>query len=398
MTTPTPEHIRKVWKILQEREQARMTISAPRSHRAPEQIFYSVMNSLRNKKHNRYSNILAYDRTAVVVHDDGYLNANVVCDSKGGWWVAAQAPPPESQHSFFYAIYSQSASKQPSLLQAIPHIQVEKKGKHKSAIIVQLTGWEENGRPKADPYLPETSTSPIIFKPPKSSHLPRLALRRESVESSKELSTDISLLSLRPISPISSSSISNDKVGETNGRSISTSTDKLGAKNGLSTLTSNDKEGEQTGISTSSSTFGMGEEIRSPTTTSTTGKKVEEILIWHYHFHGWPDHGIPSGQGVKSLVKLIQTVREKRLQLGGDKCEVWVHCSAGVGRTGTFIVLSSLFSPPSSSAPSKPVFSPLGPLPSDIREDVVAFTVDSMREWRAQLGVIYDIYHSISSS
>lgn len=49
--------------------------------------------AIRSKSHsacNRYSDILAYDRTAVRTKDGDYLNANVVRDHKGRWWVAAQ--------------------------------------------------------------------------------------------------------------------------------------------------------------------------------------------------------------------------------------------------------------------------------------------------------------------
>ena len=38
---------------------------------------------------NRYMDILAYDRTAIE-YEGQACNANVVCDSAGRWWVAAQ--------------------------------------------------------------------------------------------------------------------------------------------------------------------------------------------------------------------------------------------------------------------------------------------------------------------
>lgn len=70
--------------------QRRQCSLRPNSHyRSPEDVFYSVANSVRNKEDNRYSDILSYDRTSVIVGDKGYLNANIVC-SGGYWWVAAQ--------------------------------------------------------------------------------------------------------------------------------------------------------------------------------------------------------------------------------------------------------------------------------------------------------------------
>lgn len=77
------------WTLLAERERARMFYSAARSPQAPEEVFYSVQKSRQNRSLNRYADIFAYDRTAVSVGGE-YINANVVKDGYGGWWVAAQ--------------------------------------------------------------------------------------------------------------------------------------------------------------------------------------------------------------------------------------------------------------------------------------------------------------------
>jgi hypothetical protein len=94
----SPQSLQHVYHLLTKRESARASHTDPfhqlthRLHRhpAPEEVFYSVHNSVKYRTSNRYSNILAYDRTAVQVDGDGYLNANVVCDGKGSWWVASQ--------------------------------------------------------------------------------------------------------------------------------------------------------------------------------------------------------------------------------------------------------------------------------------------------------------------
>ena len=62
--------------------------------------------------------------------------------------------------------------------------------------------------------------------------------------------------------------------------------------------------------------------------------------------------------------------------------------SAGIGRTGTFIALSSLLlSPPTEAERKTPVVqdSPLGPLPDELKDDDVAQTIDQLREWRGML-------------
>ena len=58
--------------------------------------------------------------------------------------------------------------------------------------------------------------------------------------------------------------------------------------------------------------------------------------------------------------------------------------SAGIGRTGTFIALSSLLGRPT-GGPTESAPSPLGPLPEPVASDRVASTVDQLREWRGRL-------------
>lgn len=89
---PLTSKTARAYDILAEREQHRrlLSILPPQRHPAPEQVFYSVANSKRNRGSNRYSDVLAYDRTSVQVGTGGYINANVVCGPNGHWWVAAQ--------------------------------------------------------------------------------------------------------------------------------------------------------------------------------------------------------------------------------------------------------------------------------------------------------------------
>ncbi|XP_032092847.1 receptor-type tyrosine-protein phosphatase H isoform X2 [Thamnophis elegans] len=59
----------------------------------------------------------------------------------------------------------------------------------------------------------------------------------------------------------------------------------------------------------------------------------------HYHYTSWPDHGVP--QTTDTILHFRDLVRED-LDKMKDNGPVLVHCSAGVGRTGTFISLDSL--------------------------------------------------------
>lgn len=65
---------------------------------------------------------------------------------------------------------------------------------------------------------------------------------------------------------------------------------------------------------------------------------TKPLSVTHFHFSAWPDHGVPADK--TCLIQFIQRVR-KDFQYY-DTPPLVVHCSAGVGRSGTFIVLDSM--------------------------------------------------------
>ena len=64
----------------------------------------------------------------------------------------------------------------------------------------------------------------------------------------------------------------------------------------------------------------------------------DPLLVTQYHFTSWPDHGVP--QFTTSLLSFIRRVQKAHNK--EDGIPLLVHCSAGVGRTGTFILLDSM--------------------------------------------------------
>ncbi|XP_075065625.1 receptor-type tyrosine-protein phosphatase beta isoform X2 [Mixophyes fleayi] len=62
-------------------------------------------------------------------------------------------------------------------------------------------------------------------------------------------------------------------------------------------------------------------------------------LVRHFHYTVWPDHGVP--ETTQSLIQFVRTVRDYINRTPGTGPSV-VHCSAGVGRTGTFIALDRI--------------------------------------------------------
>ncbi|CAL8263899.1 unnamed protein product [Arctogadus glacialis] len=65
----------------------------------------------------------------------------------------------------------------------------------------------------------------------------------------------------------------------------------------------------------------------------------EQRSVQHFHFRAWPDHGVP--EGTWPLLQFRELLR-RHIEQEGDGSPTLVHCSAGVGRTGTLVALDVL--------------------------------------------------------
>mmetsp|Transcript_24786 Transcript_24786/g.64549 ORF Transcript_24786/g.64549 Transcript_24786/m.64549 type:complete len:557 (-) Transcript_24786:67-1737(-) len=66
-------------------------------------------------------------------------------------------------------------------------------------------------------------------------------------------------------------------------------------------------------------------------------------VILQYHFKGWPDHGVPAEPA--TVLQFLEDVNEMKASLAKTSPDIGptiIHCSAGIGRTGTFIVIDIL--------------------------------------------------------
>lgn len=63
----------------------------------------------------------------------------------------------------------------------------------------------------------------------------------------------------------------------------------------------------------------------------------QQRVMRHFHFTTWPDFGVPSPP--QTLVRFVRAFRER---IGPEQRPIVVHCSAGVGRSGTFIALDRI--------------------------------------------------------
>ncbi|KAJ8523114.1 hypothetical protein ONZ45_g443 [Pleurotus djamor] len=323
----------------------------------------------RHERKNRYYQLEAYDRTRVVVTDaectsngddscGGYLNASWVQERFGRrWWIANQAPLPHTAHAFL-SIILQPETHPPEPLQREDGPLVKP---CRIRTVVQLTQNIEGGRTKAHPYFPDCVGQSLILNP-ESSDSALGALKSTLLETRhhEDALCIESLVSVTQTSP---------------------------SLNG--------------------------------------GSDNAPILFRHMLYYAWPDHGVPSPEDQISLVKFIHLVHRlnqspvstnENKEADSLDPPIMVGCSAGVGRTGTFIALSSLMrgygllhfegdapqptvnGSSNSDSTVTPYRSPLGPIPDRFAQDLVVQEIDWLREQRPmmvqqdqQADLVYDV-------
>lgn len=71
------------------------------------------------------------------------------------------------------------------------------------------------------------------------------------------------------------------------------------------------------------------------TTMSLTNSEAKETRkVQHFWYTGWPDHGVPATAA--PVIGFLQHIRKATT---GSTSPILVHCSAGIGRTGTFMTI-----------------------------------------------------------
>jgi len=352
---------------------------------------YSIMvgANRENNSSNRYADIVPYDRTRVSVQwpstdaktdDEGdrkgrYLNANWVLERQGQkWWIATQAPLRQTAHAFLSLILQHNVCPSSALLSSHSDDIQEPAKTSRVRTVVQLTKDFENGRRKADSYFPSDIGTSFLIPPEAGCDAPPLKVTLLATKSIEQAHCIQSTVSIVPIYPP-------QRVDDT--------TREFNSKNATDD---------------------------------------EETVFQHLLYLSWPDHGVPDPQDRESLLAFIQLVESTNRDISlctthaeesPDTCTVlnpdppiMVGCSAGIGRTGTYIALSSLLRasgllPPASKPTPSSVLpsSPLGPLPSDADNDMVVQEIDSLREQRPgmvqrieQATLVYNVLADVNVS
>lgn len=303
----------------------------------------SIASQPENRPANRYSDVTPYDRTRVVVGHNGseepsgrYLNASWVRELYGGkWWIASQAPLPGTIHAFLSVILEPVAP--PPVV--APRTKSMTGCPSRVRTVVQLTRDVESGMRKAHAYIPPDVGESWISEPEPGYDGQPVKITLLDVKHIAEAHCVQSTVSIQPLASMNS-----------------------------------------------------------------TNEAGDPVVFKHMLFSSWPDHSVPEPDDRAALLRFLHLVDTTNRDLSSQPAAVRdsldpdppiiVGCSAGIGRTGSFIALSSLlrtyrFLPPpqcflhepnAELPPLEP--SLLGPLPEELKEDKVAQEIDSLREQR----------------
>jgi protein-tyrosine phosphatase len=98
--------------------------------------------------------------------------------------------------------------------------------------------------------------------------------------------------------------------------------------------------------------------------------------IYHLHYEGWPDFGVPeSSLGIRELIRLSFFFQKIHPELSGP---IIVHCSAGIGRSGSFIALASVMVDPNFKQLQKEYPSPTKEEKNSLLGRISQFKIDNL--------------------
>ncbi|KAI2616732.1 phosphatases II [Hypoxylon sp. NC1633] len=106
----------------------------------------------------------------------------------------------------------------------------------------------------------------------------------------------------------------------------------------------------------------------------------DDITVWHLMYRKWPDFGVPALEDIGSFFELMRLSREKNASEENPRI---IHCSAGVGRSGTFMALEHLMREIDSG--DLDYYEGVESDENGEEFDIIYKTVDALREQRKQM-------------
>lgn len=241
-----------------------------------------------NVMRNRYSDIVPYDATRVTLGqcpaEQSYINASWLREPAAAprSWIASQAPMEETVHDFLSLFLDNpgDASGNPQ-------------GKAAPRVILMLTACRESGREKSARYWPTRLKETLEVK----QYIPRV--RRQSTSGHGRLQSEWQEGSQPPIFVTFVSSSPSSEADATHHR----------------------------GWRTNELLLARGD---------------SHVTVYQIEYLGWQDHGVPdSPSEVLQLLKHVNSLLDTTAD-DGTPSSLVTHCSAGVGRTGSFIAIAWL--------------------------------------------------------
>jgi len=254
-----------------------------------------IANLPENRRKNRYANVIPYDDCVVVLPDSTYVNASRICgvdkncNSVSTAYIATQGPLDTTVDDFYRMILEYNVG-----------------------IIVMLTALIEGDQVKCHRYWPPCSA---VYNVDDSdvAHATKLHDMEDLVDLGAQNDFFMPRLPRGSRSEIACPS--------------------FGAHKPL-----DDKLELDSVVVIGVEEFIMGPIIKRVLHVfekSDISHKNPHRLV-QFQFKGWPDHGVPNN--ARLIRKIVHMVEEERVSDTVPR-PIVVHCSAGLGRTGTFIAI-----------------------------------------------------------
>ncbi|CAH8647880.1 unnamed protein product [Schistosoma intercalatum] len=290
----------------------------------PSDLTWKHANMEENRPKNRYANIIAYDQSRVVLNEisripgSDYINANFIDGyQKKSAYIATQGPLPGTFYDFWRMVWEQN-----------------------SRVIVMMTHLEERARIKCDQYWPNRGKEVFTLQQQQQC---------QQQEYNSKVNYDINYTTVPTYTVI---------IKSTQEFAYYTLRTFILQRNYETNL-----------LETDSAAFNQHQSIND------SNMNIEQREIKQFQFTAWPDYGTPDyPQPLLLFIRRVSQVRSQlmhhlqqerlindekvnsrelklsqssdihnsmNLNLSDEIGPLIVHCSAGVGRTGAFIVIDS---------------------------------------------------------